>query len=479
MATSFTAVSWDEIKTFMTDRTNAQLSYLERTNVYELVAHDGVFSLTYSLTKAPEDTTNLLDFENNYKAGANKPSVLPSGIVDADGGEIAQIETKTNGTKSVSATSEISGSDSLTAYRKVNTKVRSDGLVALATDATVVVESTFGFDQNPDSFFRIINTGGAGTTWTLNIAGTNSDASVPDRDLPAYQKVFTILPAEVGDELKLRDRIITELNQDPAFKNDAEFKAQKATDRAIVHIYSLAFSASGEFYERPFAGDFTVTIGGTPGDGIVQVGFDNIISRSKPVTITRDFDSPHRLGLFGITGDVNVVSKQLSDLFIEEASEDGLGVNFDMDVNANLNNPVEFDILAKSEKAIFVQSLRFFGQGNGIKYGNFLNLNTSIANGLLIEIKSESIITQLPLIKTTEDFKNKFAFASGANGFVLDVASGRDDFFAVFDFGNPFLLEESGAHGAGNDDYIKIIVRDNISNVGSLRFSAKGFEKDP
>jgi hypothetical protein len=479
MATNFAAISWDEIKTFMTDRTNAQLSFLERTNVYELVAHDGVFSLTYSLTRDPEDTTNLLDFENNYKTGANKPSVLPSGIVDADGGEIAQIETKTNGTKSVSTTAEISGSDSLTAYRKVNTKVRSDGLVALATDATVVVESTFGFDQNPDSFFRIINTGQAGTTWTLNIAGTNSDSSTPDRDLPAYQKVFTILPVEVGDEIKLRDRIITELNQDLAFKDGSEFKAQKATDRAIVHIYSLAFSASGEFYERPFAGDFTVTIGGTPGDGVVQVGFDNIISRSKPVTITRDFDSPHRLGLFGITGDVNVVSKQLSDLFIEEASEDGLGVSFDMAVNASLNNPTEFDILAKVDKAIFVQSLRFFGQGNGIKYGNFLNLNNTISNGLLIEIKSENIITQLPLIKSTEDFKNKFAFASGANGFTLDVAAGRDDFLAVFDFGNPFLLEESGAHGVGNDDYIKIIIQDNLQSVGSLRFSAKGFEKDP
>ena len=211
----------------------------------------------------------------------------------------------------------------------------------------------------------------------------------------------------------------------------------------------------------------------------VQIGFDNIISRSKPVTITRDFDSPHRLGLFGITGDVNVVSKQLSDLFIEEASEDGLGVSFDMAVNASLNNPTEFDILAKVDKAIFVQSLRFFGQGNGIKYGNFLNLNNTISNGLLIEIKSENIITQLPLIKSTEDFKNKFAFASGANGFTLDVAAGRDDFLAVFDFGNPFLLEESGAHGVGNDDYIKIIIQDNLQSVGSLRFSAKGFEKDP
>ena len=477
MASSFPANDWNEVKTFLNDRQNAQLSYLERTKVYELMAHDGVFSLTLSLTREPEDTTDLLDFENNFKAGANKPSRLPVALVDSNGTDIVAIEDKTNGTKSIANTSEISGSDSLAAYRKVNTKVRSDGLIALATDATVVVESTFGFDQNPDSFFRIINTGLAGTTWTLDIAGTNNDPSTPDRDLPAYQKIFTVLLAEEGDELKFRDRIITILNADSVFKDVVLFKAQKATDRGIVHIYSTAFSASGEFYERPLAGNFNVTIGGAPGNGVVQVGFDNIISRSKPVTITRDFDSPHRLGLFGITGDVNVVSKQLSDLFIEEASVGGLGVDFEMAVNGN--TPVEFDILAKVETTIFVQSLRFFGQGNGIKFGNFLNLNNSISLGIEVQIKSENIITTLPLIKTTEDFKNKFAFSSGANGFSLDIAAGRDDFLAVFDFANPFLIEESGAHGIGNDDYIRIIIRDNLSQVGSLKFSAKGFNKDP
>jgi hypothetical protein len=478
MAANFPADDWTEIKNFLNNRQNAQLSYLERTKVYELIAHDGVFSLTFSLTREPEDTTDLLDFENNFKAGANAPSRLPVALVDSAGTDIVQIEDKTNGTKSIANTAEISGSDSLAAYRKVNTKVRSDGLTALATDATVVVESTFGFDQNPDSYFRIINTGGAGTTWTIDIAGTTNDPSTPDRDLPAYQKVFTVQVGEVGDELAFRDRMITELNQDLAFKDDILFKAQKATDRAVVHVYSTAFSASGEFYERPNAGDFAVTIGGTPGDGITVVGFDNITSRSKPVTITRDFDSPHRLGLFGITGDVNVVSKQLSDLFIERASRDGLGVDFEMAQNFG-GGGAEFDIVAEVDKAIFIQELRFYGQGNGIKFGNFLNLNSSLSNGILIEIKSENNITTLPLIKSTEDFKNKFSFASGANGFALDIASGRDDFVAVFNFNNPFLIEESGAHGAGNDDYIKIFIQDNLNQVGSLEFIAKGFEKDP
>ena len=408
----------------------------------------------------------------------NNGDGLKSVIKGAGSSDLVVVETKSNGIKSLSSTAEISGSDSLAAYRKVNTKVRSDGLTALATDATVVVESTFGFDQNPDSFFRVINTGGAGTTWTLDIAGTSFDPSVPSRDVPAYQKIFTVLLAEEGDEIAFRDRIITELNQDVIFRDTVFLKSQKSTDRAIVHIYSENFSASGEDWERPLAGDFAVTIGGAPGDGVVIVGFDNVISRSKPVTISRDFDSPHRLGLFGITGDVNVTSKALSDLFIEKASLNGDMVTFDMSVNGSVTEQV-FRINAKPDRALFIQNIRFYGQGNGIQFGKFLNKNTSLDNGIFIEIKSENVVTDLLPIQTTEDFKNEFSFGSGANGFDVIFASGRDEFLATFDFNNPFLLEEAGAHGVGNDDFIEIRIRDNISTVGYLGFLAKGFEKEP
>ena len=371
----------------------------------------------------------------------------------------------------------VGGIDGLAAERVANVKVRSDGLTALCTDATVVVESTFGFDQQPDTFFRIVETGGAGTTWTIDIAATAADPTSPDRDVPSYQKIFTVVAGEVGDEIKFRDRIIQELNQDTAFKNDVFLKAQNATDRAIVHIYSTKFSASGEFYERPNAGDFQVTIAGAPGDGVVVVGFDNIISRSKPVTITRDFDSPHRLGLFGITGDVNVSSKALSDLFIEGATLDGLGVTSSMTVNGS-GTPKEFIIPASITTDVFIQELRFFGQGNGITFGNFLSQNAPLTNGILVSIKSDDVVTTFPLIKTTSDFKNKFAFGQGATGFRLDVASGRDDFIAVFTFENPFIIRVAGTFTT--DDFIKAIVQDNLSaKPTELELWAKGFEKEP
>jgi len=373
--------------------------------------------------------------------------------------------------------SVLAGLDSLANFRRVQTKVRGDGLTALVTDATVVVESTFGADQQPDSHYTIINTGGAGTTWTFNLAATLVDPSIPDRDIPAFQKIFTIDAGEVGDEMKLRDRMVQEFNSDVTFRA-AGLKAEKSTDRAIVHIFSEKFSLSGEFYERPLAGDFNMTIGGAPGDGVVVVGFDNFISRTKQVSITKDFDSPHRLGLFGITGQVFVTAKDLSDLFIAEASKDGLGVIFDMGVNGSIT-PVEFRIEASPDTDVFVEELRIFGQGNGIQFKGWLTSNNPLSNGLSIEIQSDNIITQLPLLFTTADIKNKFALGQGdATGFKLDIASGRDEFLGVFKFANPFIMRVAGTFT--NDDHISIVVQDNLSATqAEIEFLAKGFEKEP
>ena len=409
-----------------------------------------------------------LNDSNNVDSSDNTVVVIKQGS-DSDS---AHVVTRSNSSKALAVDAEISGSDTLGNFRKVNTVVLDDGSVGLPFKGTVVVQSTFGFDQQPDSFFQIINTGAAGDTWTIYIAGTSNDPSAPDRDVPSYTKVFTVLAGEVGDEIKFRNRIIQELNADTVFKNTVFLKASKATDRATVHIQSTKFSASGEFYERPLAGDFAVTVTGTASR---VVGFDNLISRSKPVTISRDRDSPHRLGLFGVTGSVSVTAKELSDLFIQEAMNAG---SPNMLVNGSVT-PVNFTVNARATNDLFIEHLIFDGQGNGIKFGQFLSQNISLKNGLEISIKSDDVVTVFPVIKSTEDFKNKWASLSGTGDtFRIDVQAGRDELLAIFTFPNPFLLRVAGSFST--DDYIKVTVRDNLtSNLQRLNFRAKGFEKEP
>jgi len=51
---------------------------------------------------------------------------------------------------------------------------------------------------------------------------------------------------------------------------------------------------------------------------------------------------------------------------------------------------------------------------------------------------------------------------------------------AILSFNNPFLIRETGAFGGGNDDYIRVVIQDNLSsNISEFRFRAKGFEKEP
>ncbi len=380
-----------------------------------------------------------------------------------------------NGWSGLQDKTYIVGYDSLANFRQVNTVVRPDGQNALCMDGQVEVRSTFGYDQQPDSFFQILNTGVAGDTWTIYIAGTNSDPTTPDRDLPAYTKIFTVVAGEVGSELVLRDRIIQELNSDPVFKSTCFLKAQKATDRTIVHIQSTKFSVSGEMYERSAAGSFAVT---TTGSAQCVLGYDNFISRSKPVTISRDIDSPHRLGLFGVTGSVSITFKELADLFIQDAQYLG---SSNMTVNGSLVSPIPFTVTPKANTDIYIDTLFYHGAANGIKFGQFMAKNSALTNGIKLSIKSDNVVTDFPLIYATEDFKNEFAALSGDGAnFSLMIQSGRDEMLSILKFPNPFIIRAQNTFGIGNDDYIKVEIRDDLrAGLFELNFKAKGFEKEP
>ena len=94
-----------------------------------------------------------------------------------------------------------------------------DGKKRLLTSSITVVDQILGKSGFADSWFRIENTGAQNDTLTLTISATTNDPSSPNRDRPLYQKVFTVQAGEVGDEIALRDRIITELKADVELKH--------------------------------------------------------------------------------------------------------------------------------------------------------------------------------------------------------------------------------------------------------------------
>jgi len=66
-----TKVSWTAFKSFVQAR-GLSIQFIESSTSYNLIAFDDSFILECFLIKDPSDTTDLLDFENNFKSNGNK-----------------------------------------------------------------------------------------------------------------------------------------------------------------------------------------------------------------------------------------------------------------------------------------------------------------------------------------------------------------------------------------------------------------------
>lgn len=85
-------VQWSLFKQFV-DNKSLSIQWLDLDKIYSLKAFDGSFSLECELDKYPTDTTDLSDFENNYKSNGNKPLWQ----YDTDGAQIVRIKAAKKG----------------------------------------------------------------------------------------------------------------------------------------------------------------------------------------------------------------------------------------------------------------------------------------------------------------------------------------------------------------------------------------------
>jgi len=142
----------------------------------------------------------------------------------------------------------------------------------------------------------------------------------------------------------------------------------------------------------------------------------------------------------------------------------------DLNIDGSVT-PVEFIINADVVGDLVVNSLIFEAFAGGIKIDKFLSLNASLTNGILIEVKSSDTVFQFEPIKNTIEFDSLFANGAGRSYEIVD-ASGNDSMVARFGPQSPFLIKKQGSFVI--DDYIKVIIRDDIDSVNSLRFLAEG-----
>jgi hypothetical protein len=142
------------------------------------------------------------------------------------------------------------------------------------------------------------------------------------------------------------------------------------------------------------------------------------------------------------------------------------GGSEDMAVDGS-STPVEFSVLADATRDIIVEAMAFESFANGIKIDKFLSLNSELTNGILIEVKSEDEIFQFLPIKNTIEFDSHFAYGPGRS-YNLLFASGNDSMVTRFGPEFPFVLKPQGTYAS--DDYVKVVIRDNISSINKLNF---------
>lgn len=161
------------------------------------------------------------------------------------------------------------------------------------------------------------------------------------------------------------------------------------------------------------------------------------------------------------------VPQPIGNLFFDYATN---VASVDMNVNGG-GTPVTFDIAPHPTLDKVIGSMVFEAFDGGIKIDTFLGQNSELSNGIVIEVKSENEVFSFRPIRNTQEFDSLFSFGSGRSYEVI-FASGNDSLVARFGSATPFVLKPVGTYAT--DDYIRVTINDNLSNVNKLRFLAVG-----
>jgi len=350
------------------------------------------------------------------------------------------------------------------------------GVKRAAVDANISsINIPLGKDPLPDMFIEILIAPSAiGESIRFEIAGTNVDVTTPDRDLPDVDLTYVAIASDVGDEQQFGRHIVDYLNSQTSFVDDALLEANFVNDlRAVVHISSTAFSLNGEFAERPNAGDVTIT--GTGAISFLQDGTNNkLVSRAKEVSLARDPNNPHRLGVQNVSGTVRLSAQEVDQLLKEYLTDVPTGLSDQMAING-LGTPVAFRVSSNPVGGLdkVLEILKFIVADTNIKVssGNFLGSNQALANGIDVRFYKNGVLKYVePLITETIDILGQWSTSASDNKIINQA--GGDYLESTFNLSAQnlqFILE------SGKDDYIEVTIQDNLASRDSIKMLAGGF----
>lgn len=202
-------------------------------------------------------------------------------------------------------------------------------------------------------------------------------------------------------------------------------------------------------------------------------GFDLrcVLQKTSPANSDQiDFENNYKNEFKTVGIHVITLQKEISETFdinVQNTGSSSLTVDGE-------TTPVIFSLDADANVDLFITSIKFYGGDNNLQFGQFLGGSSPLTNGIEIKIKSNDNIRTLPLIKTTEDIKDKFAHP--ISEFRIDIQAGQDGIVGCKDFTNPFVIKKQGFFST--DDYIQVKIQDDLSGVEYLEMMVGGYKEE-
>lgn len=129
-------------------------------------------------------------------------------------------------------------------------------------------------------------------------------------------------------------------------------------------------------------------------------------------------------------------------------------------------SPVSFKYNADSLKDIKLSELRLVLVANSLDFiGTHFGAISTLTNGVNLEVKSNGVVTTLANLKLNEDF---LLFHS-TNSIFLNESGPKDVIAAGYLLGGAIVLK------AGTDDYLGIVIQDNLTDTSFAYFQATGY----
>ena len=139
---------------------------------------------------------------------------------------------------------------------------------------------------------------------------------------------------------------------------------------------------------------------------------------------------------------------------------DGTTKNINVDGSSTA---VEYEYAPGVGETFSVESLSFYmAESGGLAYDKFEN-GSSLSTGLKVEIKSQGTVKEFINLQTNADLA--LVFFGGTYTGSKNSWEGQTVFLT------PVLLDNA------NGDYIKVIVRDDLSSVTYAAFAVRGYEE--